>query len=252
MRRLGLLCLLGILVMAGCTTSPAGPALTTTGVLPSTPAPTAVGQAVTFPATDGVALRGKVFGHGATTVILSNMGDNDPVPWEAFAPLLADRGYTVLSYSFRYPMNTNSFTAAYATATVPDLQGAIAYARGHGAQRIVLIGASLGGITVGKVAAAAHAACVVIVSAEQDLSDYGLTVTPAELAAMTQPKLFVASRDDTNTPYELTRAFYERAPQPKQLHTFAGGVHGVRLFATAHAAELRDLLLDFVTTCAPV
>src|SRR4051812_20047562 len=147
-------------------------------------------------------LTGTLFDPGrSTTVILSNMGDNDPRPWQAFAPLLAGRGYSVLTYSFRYPLRTNSFSPAMAAGTVPDLLGAVAFARASGAARIVLIGASLGGITVGKVGAQVGAAAVVILSAEQELAGYGLAVSPAELAALTVPKLFVASEEDTNTEF---------------------------------------------------
>ena len=65
------------------------------------------------------------------------------------------------------------------------------------------------------------------------------------------PKLFTASRDDTNTPFSDTQAYFDRAPQPKQLHIFDGSVHGVRIFATDHGDELRQLLLSFITTAVP-
>jgi pimeloyl-ACP methyl ester carboxylesterase len=219
---------------------------------PTPTLPREPGSAVTFPAEDGVALEGRVFGSGTTAVVLSNMGDNDPEPWRTFAPLLADRGYLVLSYSFRYPKRTNSFTEAMARGTVPDLLGAIAYVRGLGATRVVLIGASLGGIAVGKVAGASRAAAVVVLASPQELADYGLVVTPAELAAITAPKLFIASEEDTNARFEDTRAYFENAPEPKQFHSFTGGVHGVLLFATGQGDELRQLLLSFVTTNVPV
>jgi pimeloyl-ACP methyl ester carboxylesterase len=244
MRRLVVLPLLALLT--ACT----GQAPATGPIPAQTPSPTAVnlGRTVDFPASDGVTLHGELFGHGPTTVVLSNMGDNDPAPWQQFAPLLAAQGVTVLTYSFRYPAYTNSFTPTMAEQTVPDLTGAIAYTRSQGAQKIVLIGASLGGITTGKVAATAHPASFVIMSAEQDLVGYGLAVTPAELATLTQPKLFIASEDDTNTPFTDTQSFYQHAPLPKQFHSFPGNTHGVHLFATEHGDELRQLLLDFVRT----
>jgi len=236
----------GGLTACGPASAPGAPASTTT-----TTTPVAV-RAVTFPAADGAPLHGKLFGTGSTTVVLSNMGDNDPGPWERFGPLLVAKGYAVLTYSFRYPTHTNHFTPTMAVQTVPDLRGAVAFARQQGARRIVLIGASLGGITVGKLAATTRATSVVIISAEQDLVGYGLTVTPAELAAMTQPKLFVASADDTNTSYADTKSFYDNAPGPKQWHAFPGDGHGVHLFDTARGDELRDLLTTFVTATAPV
>jgi pimeloyl-ACP methyl ester carboxylesterase len=233
-----------VLTLTGCASDTATSAPTPT-------VPSITGSAVTFPAEDGVTLQGRVFGRGTTAVVLSNMGDNDPGPWQTFAPLLAQRGYLVLSYSFRYPMRTNRFTEAMALGTVPDLLGAIAYVRGLGATRVVLIGASLGGIAVGKVAGAAGAAAVVVLSSPQNLPEYGLVVTPTELAAMTAPKLFIASEQDTNARFDDTRAYFANAPEPKQFHTFPGGVHGVLIFATGDGDELRQLLLTFVTANAP-
>jgi fermentation-respiration switch protein FrsA (DUF1100 family) len=165
--------------------------------------------------------------------------------------MLADRGYLVLSYSFRYPKRTSGFTAAMATDTVPDLLGAVAYVRGLGATDIVLVGASLGGIAVGKVAGATGAAAAAVLSSPQDLSEYGLVVTPAELAGLTAPKLFIASVQDTNVRIDETRTYFENAPEPKQFHTFPGGAHGVLIFATEHGDELSQLLIAFVTANAP-
>jgi uncharacterized protein len=245
--RLAAALLAGLTGLAACAADPRIP----TPLSTPTPTATAALGEVTFPATDGVLLHGRMFGTGTTAVILSNMGDNDPGPWEQFAPLLAGRGYRVLSYSFRYPGQASAFTTAYAQATVPDLLGAVAYARAGGAARIVLIGASLGGITVGKVGARAGAAAVVIISAQRDLSAYGLVVSDQELAALTVPKLFIASEQDTITPYTQTKQFYDTAPEPKQFQAYPGGVHGVRLFATAQGDDLRRRLLDFIAAQAP-
>src|SRR5262245_36044920 len=130
---------LAVLALAGCGTAvaPGAAAVPTTPTTPSTPIAVRV---VTFPAADGAPLEGKLFGTGSTTVVLSNMGYNDPGPWERFAPLLVAKGYAVLTYSFRYPAYTNHFTPTMAVQTVPDLRGAVSFARQQGAARIVLIG----------------------------------------------------------------------------------------------------------------
>jgi len=238
MRRLLLLL---VLAVAGCGSVPAS--------APPSPSPSpSPSSGVTFPAEDGVALTGRVFGAGPTAVVLSNMGDNDPAPWEEFAPALAARGYLVLTYSFRY--SARSFTDQMARDTVPDLRGAVAYVRSRGATRVVLMGASLGGLTVGKVAGSVGAAATVVLSSPVDLSTYGpytMAVSDAELAAMTGPKLFVASEQDTNARYADTRTYFDRAPEPKRFQSFSGSEHGVNLFGGAHGDELRQLLLDFIS-----
>jgi dienelactone hydrolase len=231
-----------VLAVAGCTADP---------IAPPAPSPSPSATTVSFPAEDSVALTGKVFGTGTTAVVLSNMGDNDPGPWEEFAPTLASRGYLVLTYRFRY--TARSFTDQMARDTVPDLRGAVAYVRSLGATRVVLMGASLGGLTVGKVAGSVGAAASVVLSSPADLSTYGqytLAVSDAELAAMAGPKLFVASEQDTNARFADTRTYFERAPEPKRFQPFPGAEHGVRLFASTHGDQLRTLLLDFVASAS--
>lgn len=201
--------------------------------------------------TDGVRLTGRVYGHGPTAVVLSNMGDNDPVAWDAFAPMLAARGYAVLTYSFRYPVRTTTFTAELAAATVTDLRGAVTLMRHRGATRLVLIGASLGGMATAKVAGGAGADAVAILSAPPDLPAYQFAVDPAELAALTMPSLFVSSVDDTVVPLAQTTSLYDRTPGPKQLQTYPGTAHGVQILATASGDALSQRLVDFVTTQAP-
>ena len=218
---------------------------------PATPAPPSTVD-VSFATADGVTLSGHTYGDSGTTwVVLSNMGDNDPAPWQAFAPELTAKGYRVLTYSFRYPLRTDEFTPAMAAGTVPDLQAAIAYARDQGARRIVLVGASLGGITAGKVAAAAEADALVVLSAGPDLSAYGLVVSGPELDAVRVPKLFIASADDTTVPLADTRAYFEHAPEPKQFVSYPGSSHGVRILDGPHAQELRTLLVGFITAAVP-
>ncbi|GIH06188.1 hypothetical protein Rhe02_42550 [Rhizocola hellebori] len=210
------------------------------------PQPSAGARDAGFAAADGVALHGRIYGQGTTAVVLSNMGDNNIAGWEGFAPLLASRGYTVLTYSYRYSTGARAFTAADAKASVTDLQGAIAYLKQTGATRIVLIGASLGAMATAKVAGGAGVAAAVLMAGRLDLSDYDFRVTEQELASMTMPKLVLTSDRDSVTAPELTREVFDRAPEPKSFHSFPGTAHGVNLFQTEHKADLEKRLLDFV------
>src|SRR5262245_60901106 len=103
-----------VLLLAACgapsTAPPAVSSATAPALLPTLATPTlAARRTVNFAASDGTQLTGTLYGAGATAVVLSNMGDNDPAPWDAFAPQLADRGYMVLTYKYRYPTNTSRF-----------------------------------------------------------------------------------------------------------------------------------------------
>jgi uncharacterized protein len=253
---------LGLLVVAFAATacgspSPAGsaPSPSAPASPPSGPAATATaspGRPVTFPAADGTTLTGRVYGNGTTAVVLSNMGDNDPTAWEGFAPTLADAGYTVLSYAYRYPVRTANLDAAKASGAVDDLAGAAAYVRQQGARRLVLVGASLGGMATAKLAARLRADAVVVIASPGDRqAAFQLRVEPAELTAITAPKLFVASDDDPNVDIAETRALFDQAREPKQWQSYPSTAHGTLLFGTAHGDALRQRLVDFVTAAVP-
>lgn len=233
-------------VLAGCGTSTSGSSAPS-----ASPSVTPSVTAVTFAAADGVTAIGKLHGAGTTAVVLSNMGDNDPSAWEGFAPNLTARGYTVLTFEYRYPARTPSFTAAMARGAVDDLRGAIAFVRARGADRVVLIGASLGGMATAKVAGSESVNAAVIIAAPADLPEFGLRVQEAELRQMTGPSLFIASVDDPTVPVAETRRLFDAAPEPKQWRTFASAAHGTLLLRTSVADEFRGLLVEFVTRVTP-
>ena len=192
---------------------------------------------VTFRATDGGTVSGRVYGSGTTAVVLSNMGDNDPAPWDGFAPVLAARGYTVLTYRYREPLRT----------AAADLQAAIGYLRNKGGKRLALVGASLGGMATAKVAGGAGAAAIVLMACPLTIDGHDFEITDQELAALTGPKLVLASQDDTVVPLAKTREVFDRTPEPKEFATFPSTAHGVKLFATAQGEALQKRLVDFLT-----
>jgi pimeloyl-ACP methyl ester carboxylesterase len=247
--RHALAALIVVAVTAGCTVggrpatdaSPPGPG----------PATAPAGTPVTFPAPGSASLSGRLFGTGSTAVVLSTMSDNDPTAWERYAPALAAKGYAVLTYAYRYPRDSRSLTARMARDALADLRGAVAFVRGRGARRIVLVGASLGGMTTAKLAGELRADAVVVLAAPADRPDFDFRVEPGELAAVTVPKLFLASEDDSNVDPSETRRLYDLSPEPRRWHTFPGAAHGTQLFATAAGEELARVLTDFIATAVP-
>jgi pimeloyl-ACP methyl ester carboxylesterase len=222
--------------------APSGSSSASAAAAPSRP--------VSFTATDGVRLSGRLYGSGTTAVVLSNMGDNDPALWEAFAPKLAARGYLVMTYSFRYPPNVSPFTSDMARHTVDDLRGAVGQLRAAGATRFVLAGGSLGGMATAKVAGAVKAAAMIVLAAPVDLADYGFHVLPAELHA-TMPKLFVGAEQDTVVAFTETQRMFDLAASPKQIKPYAGSEHALHLLEGEHATDVAETLIAFITTKAP-
>src|SRR5918998_1998919 len=166
-----------------------------TPTLTPTPSPPA-GAEVSFAAPGGATIAGHLFGAGTSAVVLSNMSDNDEADWQRFAPALAATGYAVLTYSYRYPPRSRSVTAPMVRGAVDDLRGAVGFVRARGAQRVILIGASLGGMVTAKAAGALAVDGVVIMAAPADRPEFDLRIDAAELAAIAAPKLFIASDSD--------------------------------------------------------
>jgi uncharacterized protein len=242
MRGLVLLTCLSIsalLPLSACTGAPS-PSQSTPQSAALSVAPSRSG-AVTFSAADGGTITGHVYGSGPTAVILSNMGDNNPQPWESFAPALAARGYTVLTYRYREPLRT----------AADDLLAAIGYLKSSkGSTRLALVGASLGGMATAKVGGAAGAAAVVLMACPMTIDGYAFRITEAELAALTGPKLVIVSDGDSIVPPAKTRAIYDQVPGPKDFQSFSGTAHGVQLFATDQREAVQKRLVDFLAAHA--
>jgi hypothetical protein len=73
-----------------------------------------------------------------------------------------------------------------------------------------------------------------------------MRVQPTDLSGVTGTKLFVVSDGDPIVPAAQTRPLFDSATEPKQWQAYPGTAHGVQIFDTAHGAELRNLLVQFV------
>ena len=210
-----------------------------------TPPPSLSEGEVTFTTEDGIQLSGTVFGQGTTAVVLAHMLSADQTSWQPFAQVLAERGLTALTFDFR-GYGKSGGDVDY-TALDKDARGAIVFLRDHGFQRIVCIGASMGGLACGKVSHEPGLAGLVIISSPLSMEFVGssLKVTRSDLADLTYPKLFVISREDRPLSGEL-RSMYGWSSDPKEIKVFSGLAHGTDLFDTEHAVEFRELLVDFV------
>jgi pimeloyl-ACP methyl ester carboxylesterase len=243
-----LVCLL--LLLAACasgTASRANPSPTPTpGITPTAPIPNIPAKAVHFQTADHVQLAGLLYGQGKTAVLCSHQTNSSKLIWSAsgIPQRLAQRGYLVLAYDFRgYGESASGGTLNFDA----DLRAAIAFVRQQGATKIVLLGSSMGGTVSLKVAASAAVASVITLSAPEHLA--AISVSDSEVQAITAPKLFVNSQDDTYAPD--TEHMYTIASQPKQLRIYAGAAHGVSIFDGPSGASLTQLLLAFIAQYAP-
>lgn len=237
--------LLPALILAGCGASSAdagGPAPTPTA------APTAPPQPGTFyfATSDGVTLDGEIFGRGKTALIFSNGKGLTMGTWETVAQALATHGY--MSFLYDYRGLGQSQGRDDPARRENDLRAAAASARAHGADKIVLIGSSFGGLISGTLAQEVHAEAIVLLSAP--LRDSGISLSDEELRALTMPKLLMTSTRDSAF-ISTTQHIYDVSPQPKQILIYPGKDHGMAILMLDHGDDAMQRLVAFLSKYAP-
>lgn len=242
--------LLLLFLLAACgsgTATQAAPTATPTpGITPTAPIPDVPAQVVHFSTQDHIQLTGLLFGHGKTAIICSHESNATKAIWRAtgMPQRLAQRGYMVLAYDFRgYGDSGRGGTLNFDA----DLRAAVTFVRQQGATTIILMGSSMGGAVSLKVAGSESIAGVISLSAPQHFIAF--PISDADVQAISAPKLFVNSQDDTYA--ADTQHMYTLASEPKQLYMYSGAAHGVAIFSTSHGVDLTQRIFDFIAQYAP-
>jgi alpha/beta superfamily hydrolase len=189
-----------------------------------------------------VALDARVFGSGATGVILAHMRPADQTSWFPFATKLAETGeFTAMTFDFRgYGESEGDKQFDRIDA---DLHAAIDYMRDTlGISKIFVVGASMGGTAAVVVAENADLAGVVSISSPGQFPPFDAVDASQRVR---EPKLFITSEDDVPAA-RSQEDFWEAAPEPKQQHVYDGDAHGTALFDGPHATELEQLIFSFL------
>lgn len=201
-------------------------------------------HAVKFNTPDGATINGELYGSGDTAVIFSVMGDCSP-GWREFAQLTAAQGIMTLTYLWRGCRESGGVDEEGIQKFVDDLRGAIAFMREQGAQKIILVGASLGGCASAKLTVESQADGLIVVASPPEISQWGFTIT-AENVASDIPKLFITAKEDDTVPLEATQELFNLAAEPKEWKTYPGTAHGTELFDTQNKAEFEQAILEFI------
>jgi pimeloyl-ACP methyl ester carboxylesterase len=197
------------------------------------------GEHVEFVTSDGVLLRGHLYGRGSTGVILAHMFPADQSDWTDFARVLAAHGYQSLTFDFR------GFTESEGTSGTEfadkDLLAAYQFLRPR-VSRIFIAGASLGSEAAILVAAHEQVAGIICISTPTSFG--GLDVQPV-ISKVRAPILFVTSRDDPLVA-DQPEILYKLATAPKSFEEYSGDAHGTAILRGPHAIELQALMLRFI------
>ena len=197
------------------------------------------GERVSFTTSDGILLRGHLYGGGATGVILAHMYPADQSDWTDFAEVLAAHGYTALTFDFRgFTESDGPLGTRFADR---DLLAAYQFMRPR-VSRIFIAGASLGAEAAILVAAREQVAGIICISTP--VSFGGLNVEQA-IRQVRAPILFVTSANDPMVAGQ-PEILYRLAQAPKSFEVFPGSAHGTAILFGPHGTELQASMLRFI------
>jgi pimeloyl-ACP methyl ester carboxylesterase len=185
---------------------------------PSTPAHSCVRSGeLFFRAGDGTRLVGHRFGGlrpaRKTAVVLAHMSEGDLCAWVPSARRLAARGFFVFAFDLRGHGFSEGSRDHSKAAT--DTIAAVRAVRRLGARRVVVGGASLGGIAALIAAPRIRPPVQGVVSISGPAAIEGeLDARPA-VPRLGVPTLFIAAEQDQNAPYDF-------AAEARELHDLTG------------------------------
>ena len=183
----------------------------------------------------GETLRAAVIGGGPIGVVLANQTDNTVCEWLPFPSLLAAHGMRVLAFDYG-----NGDESA-------EVQAAGHFLRVHGARRLVLIGASIGGAVV--IDAGVHLrpapAAVISLSAVPEATTYAF---PADAKRLRSPVFQIGGTEDplTQTGADTRMLFRASPSRAKRLLLIPGAAHGTDFVGPSGMASVREAILAFI------
>jgi pimeloyl-ACP methyl ester carboxylesterase len=187
----------------------------------------------------GERLRAAVAGSGSIGVVLANQSENSVCAWLPFPSYLAAHGMRVLAFTYG-----NGDESA-------EVQAAARFLRVHGAHRLALVGASIGGAVVIDAAVHMHPApaAVIGLSAVPDATPYRF---PADARRLTSPNLQVSGTSDYYTQNSrVTRDLNRESPSPaKKLLVLPGSDHGTDFVGATGIKTVRRVVLAFILSHA--
>jgi pimeloyl-ACP methyl ester carboxylesterase len=201
------------------------------------------GNELWFRAADGTRLVGHRFGGGGTAVVLAHQSDGDLCEWVPYARRLAARGYFVFPFDFR----GHGFSRqGRETRLGADVAAAVRAVRGLGKRRVIVVGASMGGVAAVVGAASVRPPIDRVVSLSAPAFFRGIDAVRAA-RRLRVPVLYVAAEQDQGGRFasDARRLYAATASADKRVELAAGDLHGI---AMLESAGVRQLVEAFITS----
>lgn len=235
--------LLGLIFVSACAPA-ATPVLETVTSSPAIKEP----EPVEFSTPDDATLSGTLYGSGEVGVIFSVMG-NCKRGWEDMAELVAQHGMKALTYQWRGCRESGGAVDTELRKFVDDLRGAIMFMRDQGATKIILAGASLGGVASAKLAVESSPNGLIIVASPREIEDWNFEITQGDVN-IDMPKLFITAENDNVVSPQSSRELFDLMAEPKEWQTYPGTAHGTDIFETESGEAMQTRILQFILEIA--
>jgi pimeloyl-ACP methyl ester carboxylesterase len=177
-------------------------------------------------AADGVPIGAAVVGDGDTAVVLVHGAGQDLCDWMDVVPAITDLGVTVAAYSLR-GRGSSGGSREEVSLLPADIDAVVTALREHGAERVVLVGTSLGAAASLIAAGTIDPPVDAVVAVSPQLALGGTDVVTA-VRAYAGPVVLVVAEEDT----AIARNVQELAstlPDVRAATVVDGSDHGMRL-----------------------
>jgi pimeloyl-ACP methyl ester carboxylesterase len=208
--------------------------------------PPAGSRAVEVPGPDGSRLAGRELGRGPVALVLAHGATTDMSSWYAPMDELADAGYRVVAFDARGVGDSTGNASTDPGARVADIEAVIRSVRTGGADRVVVMGSSLGAQAALLVAERGTGDDAAVDAAVDAVVGVSPATVPVGAGSIRVPAFFVASEDDRG-PAADARALARELDA--EVEIVPGSVHGSDLFA--EHPEATRALVAFLTKAAP-
>jgi pimeloyl-ACP methyl ester carboxylesterase len=201
-------------------------------------------RVVRFRTGDGVTLVGVALGRGRAGLVLGHQLRSDLCEWVPQARAFASRGYQVLAFDFAGFGDSEHGSAEHRVDT--DVAAAAEELRRRGADRIVLVGSSMGGTAVLAAATRVRSPVAGVVSLSGP-SSFGGVDAVAAMRRLRVPVLLVVGADDQPFAAQAQTLYAAARVRDKRLLVVPGGGHGTSLLEFGDdASSVRAAIQGFI------